>query len=597
MYPVSAAYKAAIKDSVVEDKIQGTITTKDGTVLEISDENIFQGSLYFTEQIVSGSDIDIGSVCASEISVSLTTDIIENPYMLDGARIALQYGLKTGPDAWEYVPLGFFYVTEITRSRDAVDLKALDGLILFDTDLTGVTTSGTLHSIALSCCLKAGVTLASDGADWANNETVYTLPEESKIDTCRDLLMWVCQLAGGYARMNRLGQLEINTPNGMPVRTISLDERYRTTVSDFTLTITKVSMTVDGVEFVQGADDGKIMELDENPLLLDKTDAQRITTLANILGKLISVQYVPGSVDFIGDPALQAGDYVTISNPRGLSRSHYIQPFLPLEERDDVTLLITKTTWRYRGSHTITADGESTMLRGEYSQDKKAVAAIAAETKKALELAAQTSQAAQLLNNAIGGNVLIRENGSTNEILIMDNPDPNAATKIWRWNIAGLGYSDNVTGADNPLREYSVAITMDGSINAAFVRTGILISQNGSSWINLNDGSFSFGDGGFYWNGETGGIHTKKGYTFSDDGLIIDSNASQTKSLVDEAGMEVIDKSGSTEKTLFYAGIDAEGRATVDTEFINVKTYIKIGDNSRIQNYSTGRTGVFYVGG
>lgn len=40
--------------------------------------------------------------------------------------------------------------------------------------------------------------------------------------------------------------------------------------------------------------------------------------------------------------------------------------------------------------------------------------------------------------------------------------------------MGGLGYSDNCTGADNPTREYDVAMTMDGAINANFIKTGKL---------------------------------------------------------------------------------------------------------------------------
>lgn len=43
--------------------------------------------------------------------------------------------------------------------------------------------------------------------------------------------------------------------------------------------------------------------------------------------------------------------------------------------------------------------------------------------------------------------------------------------------MGGLGYSDNVTGADNPDRDYDVAMTMDGAINANFVKTGKLIAD------------------------------------------------------------------------------------------------------------------------
>jgi hypothetical protein len=98
-----------------------------------------------------------------------------------------------------------------------------------------------------------------------------------------------------------------------------------------------------------------------------------------------------------------------------------------------------------------------------------------------------------LIKDAIGGHVLIRrEPGGTNEILIMDHPDPEQAVKIWRWNMGGLGYSDNVVGADNPDREYTIAMTMDGAINADFVRTGE---------INTNLVKI-LGNSNFYWDGD-----------------------------------------------------------------------------------------------
>lgn len=51
----------------------------------------------------------------------------------------------------------------------------------------------------------------------------------------------------------------------------------------------------------------------------------------------------------------------------------------------------------------------------------------------------------------------------------MNTPDVNTATKIWRWNMNGFGYSSN--GINGP---YGTAITMDGAIVADFITAGIL---------------------------------------------------------------------------------------------------------------------------
>ena len=112
------------------------------------------------------------------------------------------------------------------------------------------------------------------------------------------------------------------------------------------------------------------------------------------------------------------------------------------------------------------------------------------------DLSAAILNATALLTSALGGYVLKR-NG---EILIMDTDDPTTAQKIWRWNINGLGYSSSGINGNFP-----IAITNDGRINASFVTTGelsanivksgILQSANGTSWINLADGTFSLGAG------------------------------------------------------------------------------------------------------
>lgn len=70
-----------------------------------------------------------------------------------------------------------------------------------------------------------------------------------------------------------------------------------------------------------------------------------------------------------------------------------------------------------------------------------------------------------------GGYVVFQRNaeGQPYEILIMDQPTIDTATKVWRWNNGGLGYSS--TGYNGP---YTTAITQDGAIVANFLTTGTL---------------------------------------------------------------------------------------------------------------------------
>lgn len=81
--------------------------------------------------------------------------------------------------------------------------------------------------------------------------------------------------------------------------------------------------------------------------------------------------------------------------------------------------------------------------------------------------------ASQLIQNATNGYVtILSENGKTQEILITNLPDYQEATKVWRWNINGLGYSS--TGYNG---EYGLAITMDGAIVADRITAGTMYAD------------------------------------------------------------------------------------------------------------------------
>lgn len=90
-----------------------------------------------------------------------------------------------------------------------------------------------------------------------------------------------------------------------------------------------------------------------------------------------------------------------------------------------------------------------------------------------------TSMMAQAISNATnritgnkGGYVVLHSNqdGTPYEFLVMDTPDINTAVNVWRWNLGGLGFSS--TGYNGDFS--SLALTMDGQINADFITTGLL---------------------------------------------------------------------------------------------------------------------------
>lgn len=94
---------------------------------------------------------------------------------------------------------------------------------------------------------------------------------------------------------------------------------------------------------------------------------------------------------------------------------------------------------------------------------KKGQAKASEELKKAI------LNATNLITGHSGGYVVLNPAEKPQEILILDAPTIEEAVNVWRWNSGGLGFSS--TGYNG---EYSTAITMDGSIVADFITTGVL---------------------------------------------------------------------------------------------------------------------------
>ena len=119
------------------------------------------------------------------------------------------------------------------------------------------------------------------------------------------------------------------------------------------------------------------------------------------------------------------------------------------------------------------SDFASTIIKAENSTDNKiknlteVVQTGLSDGAKALEDA--IANATSLITGNSGGYVVFRPAEKPQEILIMDTPDVATAQRVWRWNLAGLGYSS--TGVNG---EFGLAMTMDGHIVADYIAVGTL---------------------------------------------------------------------------------------------------------------------------
>lgn len=94
---------------------------------------------------------------------------------------------------------------------------------------------------------------------------------------------------------------------------------------------------------------------------------------------------------------------------------------------------------------------------------------IAGQAKATEELKKAIAAATSLITGHSGGYVVLNPAEKPQEILILDAPTIEEAVHVWRWNSGGLGYSS--TGYNG---EYALAMTMDGAINADFIKAGMI---------------------------------------------------------------------------------------------------------------------------
>ena len=143
--------------------------------------------------------------------------------------------------------------------------------------------------------------------------------------------------------------------------------------------------------------------------------------------------------------------------------------------------------------YTSTTFGEArTNIADTVAQSAKKLA----ETPSTSFMSSAIAHATELITGNLGGYLRLNDSngdGEPDELLIMDTADISTATKVWRWNKNGLGYSS--AGYAGP---YGTAITADGKIvadyiltgtlNADLIKAGVISDTNNRSTINMTTG-------------------------------------------------------------------------------------------------------------
>lgn len=366
LYSVSEAFLQAVQENTRKYYWTGRITTIKGVVYEFGADDIVKGSGYISSQCCGNTEIELGTVYAAEMGITLFSDI--DRYTLEDALVELFYHLKLPDGSYEEVPMGIFEVSEANRNIKTLELKAYDFMLRFDKGFNGFETIGMVYDFVSLCCKACKVEMAQSQADYEampNGTELLSIYTENDIETYRDVLYYVGQVLGGFFCINREGKLELRKYGNEPVIELETKHRFTSSFSDFITMYTAVSSTNMKTETAEyyhlEPDDGLTMNLGVNPLLQFGLKETREQLCMNILNDLAVVDYVPFDSDTIGNPALDLGDVIRFRG--GQADENRISA-------------ITSMQCKIGGKHTLKGVGKNPRLAHAKSKNDKNISGL-----------------------------------------------------------------------------------------------------------------------------------------------------------------------------------------------------------------------------
>ena len=391
MYEVSQEYKDAIRRQTRKFEWYGTITTKNGRVYHFTNKDIVKGSGTLTRSCAGSTSLELGSVYAAELDISLYLDV--DRYSLYDAEIDLsfvcQHHVKNiwnnlrsftwgamhtrtwndrGPT--ETIPMGKFVVAEATRTLTVLQLKAYDYMLKFDKNMKNSGTVRTPYEWLKYACEVCNVALGVTEAQVAampngTRSLSWTNLEEDM--SYRDLIAQVSTVLCGVCQIDRSGALVVIPFSNTPVMDIPASWRYSSKIADYITKYTGLYATYRAGGLTEyyhvNPDDGLIYNIGTNPLLQIAATSLRSEILQGIIGNLAATTYTPFEADIPGDPALDPMDVLSLSGGQATGE----------------IACITEIVYRINGKSSIKCVGENPRLNQAKSRYTKDIEGLLAQ--------------------------------------------------------------------------------------------------------------------------------------------------------------------------------------------------------------------------
>lgn len=258
---------------------------------------------------MGGASFGLGASFSNSLRI-VFAGLVEDLKELDEIKVELGIVLPSG--AVEYVKMGTFIINErvqMDRNSDVTTVESLDKFVMMGgTYVSKLGTRARIRDIALEIANLAGIEVDGSFANLSGD----TIDVPTGL-TYRNAIGLIAQLEAGFARFNRDGKLQIK---GLTVPDFSLtpdDYISKGLVKNelpFKLNgiICQNGETQDDIIRV-GSSTGNVINIENRSMTLSK--------LQQVFSKIENLNYFPFSLDWYGNPALEAGDWITIQDLKG----------------------------------------------------------------------------------------------------------------------------------------------------------------------------------------------------------------------------------------------------------------------------------------
>lgn len=551
MLSVSDAYRNAIATSS-KTLFKATMTLKDGTVRELTGDDLMQGGLTFVDSVTSVGSFDVGAAVVGKAELSLNNvDGRFNDYDFDRAEVIPFVGALLPDGTVEWLRKGLYRVEQPDTYGSAITLSCWDDMVLLEkpfADVENIDYPASLRTIALAICDECGLSLSTP--DFPNRDYVVPAPVASANTSCKDVISWIAQIACCWAKVDTVGRLEFGwyddaiadvvgegagldeklrqiamehiartrgetTSASAEVKawTDALEKRIVFATATSTLTVFTDDVVITGVEVTEEDEEegdrregasvlwgaqGYVISVTGNALV---PYGKAADAAARIGARLVGLRFRPCSVKMVGSPAHQSGDQTLI-----------------IDENSRVYRTYAATVdWRSGGYESVGLDAVSPGRNS--SSNFSAVTRAIIANKRAISREATARELAieeleQQLENASGLYMTEEVQPDLSVIYYMhDKPTLAESTIVWRMTAEALGistdggatypYGLDVSGTAILNRIYAVGI------NADYINSGAITIKDGEGLTvlsaDIDTGTFHLEDrNGTMWDSNSG---------------------------------------------------------------------------------------------